>query len=140
MNKNNRTMPKDEVTLRGVLVAVIKETIPQLSTLREKEWAMATIEYLTDTNKLRGEKRMIKNSGIVRRVDELGRVVIPKELRQSIGIDYGTPLEFSLDDANGWVVLEAYSKACHFCGSKEDVNAFKEKQICERCMNELYNS
>lgn len=134
-------MPKDEATLRGVLIAVIKETIPNLATLREKEWAMRQVESLTD-NKLKGGKRMIKNSGVVRRVDELGRVVIPIELRRTLNWPERADIAMSLDDGNGWIVLEKHESEtlCHFCGSHQDITNFKGKNICEKCMGELFTT
>lgn len=139
MPKPSRNMPKDEATLRGVLVAVIKETIPNLSTLREKEWAMRQIESLTD-NKLEGGRRLIKNSGIVRKVDDLGRIVVPMELRKTMGWSDRAEIAMSLDDSNRWIVLELHDHACHFCGSHADITSFRDKKICENCMNDLYET
>lgn len=135
----NFARPTSEATLRSVLIAILQETIPNLPTLREKEWAMREVERFK-TNKLEGERRMIKNTGMVRRMDDLGRIVIPMELRRTLGLAQLTEIEISVDDANGWVVFEALKKYCHFCGSKVDVNEFKGKHICDNCVETLFGA
>jgi transcriptional pleiotropic regulator of transition state genes len=130
-------LPKSEASLRGFMIAVLQESLPNLSTLREKEWAMKEVERLKNPNKLDGARRNIKNTGIVRRVDSLGRIVIPMELRRLIGIGAESPLDISLDDQNNWILIEPYQSDCHFCGGKDDINLFKGKRVCEKCINEL---
>lgn len=79
----------------------------------------------------------MKATGIVRRIDELGRVVIPKEIRKSFGINEGDPLEIFVDD--NMIILRKYQPACVFCGSCESVAEFKEKKICSSCLMKLKN-
>ncbi|POO88702.1 AbrB family transcriptional regulator, partial [Clostridium sp. 2-1] len=57
----------------------------------------------------------MKSSGIVRNLDNLGRVVIPKEIRKVLGINEGDPIEIA--KVNNDIVLRKYSKGCIFCGS-----------------------
>jgi transcriptional pleiotropic regulator of transition state genes len=135
MEKNDN-FPKDEVTLRSLLVSIIQKTIPNLSTLREKEWAMSQLEKF-QINKLEGQKRLIKNTGIVRKVDDLGRFVLPMELRRVLGVGIHSEMEISLDDVNGWVVIEPYNKECHFCGDAKDVNEYLGKRVCDRCVSNM---
>lgn len=74
---------------------------------------------------------MIKSTGIVRKVDELGRVVIPIELRRTLGIDEKDALEIYVD--NEKIILKKYEPACVFCGNAEDIHIFKGKNVCRQC-------
>lgn len=74
---------------------------------------------------------MIKSTGIVRKVDELGRVVIPIELRRTLGIDEKDALEIYVDQEK--IILKKYEPACVFCGNAEDVSHFKGKNVCRQC-------
>lgn len=78
----------------------------------------------------------MKATGIVRKVDELGRVVIPIELRRTLGIGEGDPLEIFTDD-DGKIVLRKYEPACIFCGSTDRVFEFKGKKVCTDCASRL---
>ena len=74
----------------------------------------------------------MKNTGIVRRVDQLGRVVLPKELRDVLGIEERTPLEIFTDGDT--IILRKHETTCAFCGGTEDLTVFREKQICPVCL------
>lgn len=78
---------------------------------------------------------MIKSTGIVRRVDELGRVVIPIELRRTLGIDEKDALEIYVDQEK--IILKKYEPACVFCGNAEDVYNFKGKNVCRECASAI---
>jgi len=77
----------------------------------------------------------MKSTGIVRKVDELGRIVLPIELRRTLDIAEKDSLEIYVD--NNTIVLQKYEPACIFCGSPKDVFIFKGRNICPACMNEL---
>jgi AbrB family transcriptional regulator, transcriptional pleiotropic regulator of transition state genes len=77
----------------------------------------------------------MKSTGIVRKVDELGRVVLPIELRRTLDIAEKDALEIYVDGPT--IILKKYEPACIFCGDARDVNLYKGKQICANCMNEL---
>lgn len=77
----------------------------------------------------------MKSTGIVRKVDNLGRVVIPKELRNTLNIQEGSPLEIYTDD--GQIILKKYEPDCIFCGEADDVVNWKGKNICKKCLHEL---
>ncbi len=77
----------------------------------------------------------MKSTGIVRKVDELGRIVLPKELRQILNIDKKDPLEIFVDNTS--IVLQKYEPACIFCNSVDDVRQFKGRNICLECLKEL---
>lgn len=81
---------------------------------------------------------MIKSTGIVRKVDELGRVVIPIELRRTLGIDEKDALEIYVDHEK--IILKKYEPACVFCGNAEDVHVFKGKNVCTRCAKAMYEA
>jgi transcriptional pleiotropic regulator of transition state genes len=74
----------------------------------------------------------MKSTGIVRKVDELGRVVIPIELRRTLGIDQKDPLEIYVD--NDRIILRKYEPACVFCGNANEVINFKGKKVCQECL------
>lgn len=78
---------------------------------------------------------MLKSTGIVRKVDELGRVVIPIELRRTLGIEEKDALEIYVD--NEKIILKKYEPACIFCGNAEGVTNFKGKNICRECFSAM---
>lgn len=77
----------------------------------------------------------MKATGIVRKVDELGRIVLPIELRRTLEIAERDSLEIYVDGTS--IVLRKYEPACVFCGSSKDVAVFKDKNICTACLKEL---
>lgn len=77
----------------------------------------------------------MKSTGIVRKVDELGRVVLPKELRTTLNIAQRDPLEIYVDGDN--IILKKYEPACIFCGNAKDVVTHKDKKICRECLAEI---
>ena len=80
----------------------------------------------------------MKSIGIVREVDKLGRIVIPKELRRTLNMESGDPVEIFVD--NDSIVLRSYRPMCIFCGSDEMIGEYKDKPVCARCINELKQS
>lgn len=77
----------------------------------------------------------MKSTGIVRKVDELGRVVLPIELRRTLSIAERDSLEIYVDGSN--IILKKYEPACIFCGDAKDVEAFKGRNVCPGCVKEL---
>ncbi len=77
----------------------------------------------------------MKSTGIVRKIDDLGRIVLPKELRRTLGIDDKDPLEIFIEDNT--IILKKYQPACMFCGNARDVVAYKGKNICPACAAEI---
>lgn len=77
----------------------------------------------------------MKSTGIVRKVDELGRIVIPIELRKTLGIETKDALE--IFTADNTIILRKYSPLCYLCGNSEDLVYFKEKRICSQCVTEI---
>ncbi|HHW12288.1 MAG TPA: AbrB/MazE/SpoVT family DNA-binding domain-containing protein [Firmicutes bacterium] len=78
---------------------------------------------------------MMKSTGIVRKVDELGRVVIPIELRRTLRIEEKDALEIYVDGER--IILKKYEPACIFCGNADNVRNFKEKNICQDCLDAM---
>ncbi|MBP2655704.1 MAG: abrB [Firmicutes bacterium] len=74
----------------------------------------------------------MKSTGVLRKVDELGRVVIPVELRREMGIEQKDSLEIFVDDDN--IVLRKHEPGCIFCGEVSNVTWFKGKNVCKACM------
>ena len=77
----------------------------------------------------------MKATGIVRRIDDLGRVVIPKEIRRTMRIREGDPLEIYTEGNS--VILRKHEASCVFCGSNKKVTLYKDKCICDNCRREL---
>ena len=77
----------------------------------------------------------MKSTGIVRKLDNLGRVVLPIELRRTFGIEIKDPVEIFVDDST--IILKKYEPACIFCGQAKNVQTYKGKNICPDCMKEL---
>ncbi len=73
----------------------------------------------------------MKSTGIVRKVDDLGRIVIPIELRRTLDISVKDALEIYVDTDR--IVLKKYLPACIFCGSAVDLLNFDGKNICKNC-------
>ncbi len=76
----------------------------------------------------------MKATGIIRRLDILGRIVLPKELRRELDIEHGNQLEMYLDGRQ--VVLQKYAPACVFCG-EDATQELKGRAVCAKCAAEL---
>lgn len=77
----------------------------------------------------------MKSTGIVRKVDELGRIVLPIELRRTLGIAEKDSLEIYVDDDS--IILRKYQPACIFCDNARDVVVFRGKNVCKDCIKSL---
>ena len=77
----------------------------------------------------------MKATGVVRKIDELGRIVLPIELRRTLDIAEKDSIEIYVDESS--IMLKKYEPACIFCGSAKSVESYKGKNICLECMNEL---
>ena len=79
----------------------------------------------------------MKSTGIVRKVDELGRIVLPIELRRTLDIAEKDSLEIYVDGNS--IVLKKYQPSCIFCDNAKDVITYRGKNICAKCIRELVN-
>ncbi len=86
----------------------------------------------------KGLLTLMKSTGIVRKVDELGRVVIPIELRRTLGIGEKDALEIYVDGER--IMLKKYEPACIFTGNAENLVYFKGKLVSKDCIDELLES
>lgn len=77
----------------------------------------------------------MKSTGIVRKLDELGRVVLPIELRRTMDLNIHDTVEIFVEDDK--IILKKYHPACIFCGDARDVTTFKGKLVCVICLREL---
>ena len=80
----------------------------------------------------------MKSTCVLRRVDEVGRIVIPIELRRTLDIAEKDALEIYVDGEQ--IILKKYEPACIFCGDARDVINYKGKNICKKCLEEIRNN
>lgn len=73
----------------------------------------------------------MNSTGIVRKIDDLGRIVLPKELRKTLGIDERDPMEIFVE--NGFILLMKHEPTCVFCGSSDSLHSHRGKNICAKC-------
>ena len=77
----------------------------------------------------------MKSTGIVRKVDELGRIVLPIELRRTLGIEEKDRIEIFVDGES--IILRKYQPACIFCDNAKDIINYKGKNICPDCIRAM---
>jgi transcriptional pleiotropic regulator of transition state genes len=76
-----------------------------------------------------------KATGIVRKVDELGRIVLPIELRRTLDIDQKDDVEIYVEGDS--IILTKYRPSCIFCSNTKDIVKFKGKNVCPKCLKAL---
>lgn len=81
---------------------------------------------------------MQKNTGIIRNLDKLGRVVIPIEIRNSFELVEKSPIEMFIQDDS--IILKKYQPSCIFCDETKNLTAFKNKLICNKCIEKIVDS
>lgn len=77
----------------------------------------------------------MKSTGIVRKIDDLGRIVLPIELRRSFDLKEKDTIEIYTD--GDMIILKKFQRTCVFCDSSEDVTECKGKCVCSKCLEEL---
>ncbi|EGC04783.1 MULTISPECIES: AbrB/MazE/SpoVT family DNA-binding domain-containing protein [Ruminococcus] len=77
----------------------------------------------------------MKSTGIVRKVDELGRIVLPIELRRSYDLAVKDAIEIYTED--DMIILKKFQRSCVFCGKTENLVDYKGKSICADCATEI---
>ena len=108
-------------------------TISKTDSLRRHGWLPERPWFPWKTNKRRYKK--IKSTGIVRKVDELGRIVLPIELRRTLDIAEKDALEIYVEGSS--IILKKYRPSCIFCDGAKDVSVFHGKNVCAKCLREL---
>ena len=77
----------------------------------------------------------MKSTGVVRKVDELGRIVLPKELRTILNINEKDSIEIFTDDDK--IILQKYQPACTFCNNADNIIYFNCKRVCAECISKI---
>jgi transcriptional pleiotropic regulator of transition state genes len=77
----------------------------------------------------------MQSTGVVRRVDGLGRIVLPVELRQLFGIRPGDDLEIWREDSA--IAISKYTPVCLFCGGSDGLERYRGKWVCRECLGDL---
>lgn len=77
----------------------------------------------------------MKSTGIIRKMDELGRIVLPMELRKKLGINRQDPIEIYVDGDS--IILRKAGNTCVFCGGEENLSEYLGKSICEDCRKKI---
>lgn len=77
----------------------------------------------------------MKSTGILRKIDDLGRIVLPMELRTKLDIGKGDPLEIYVEGNS--IILQKYEPSCIFCNESENVVNYKGKNVCQNCIDDL---
>lgn len=77
----------------------------------------------------------MKATGIIRKIDDLGRVVLPIELRRSLDLSERDEVEIYVD--NGRIVLQKFEPSCIFCGSSEFLVSHRRKNVCRACIRKM---
>ena len=77
----------------------------------------------------------MKSTGIIRKVDELGRIVLPIELRRTLDIEERDELEIFME--NGRIVLQKFEPACLFCGASRGLITYRRKNVCQSCVKKM---
>ena len=77
----------------------------------------------------------MKNTGIVRNVDGLGRLVLPREFRKHLSIENGTPVEITCEDDK--IIIKRFNPRCIFCNGEGEITEFMGKRICAECIAKI---
>ena len=78
---------------------------------------------------------IMKSTGIIRKVDDLGRIVLPIELRRVLDIAERDELEIFME--NDRIILQKYEPACIFCGSSRELISYENKNVCRSCIKRM---
>ena len=98
----------------------------------------STVDIAKDERNFnRKEVKSMKSTGMVRKIDNLGRIVLPIELRRILEIDQDSSLQIFVDGDD--IILKKYQPACIFCGEAKGVEQFKGRNICPTCRKEIGN-
>ena len=77
----------------------------------------------------------MKSTGIIRKVDDLGRIVLPIELRRTLDIEERDELEIYME--NDRIILQKFEPACVFCGSSRSLVSYRRKNVCQECIKKM---
>lgn len=129
--------PKSYEGVRAAVVAFMRACDPHLDKLRERQMLKEAIK-LMDGQEL-SLSTGLKHTGIRRKLDQLGRFVVPKEIRTVYRMDPGEPMEFFLDEAARTIVMQPFKMdRCAICKHEDDLTAIKDKHLCEDCISKVF--
>ena len=77
----------------------------------------------------------MKSTGFVKKIDDLGRILIPKEIRSSMELDNKDSLEIFIESDR--IILQKYQPSCIFCKNADNVVFFEGRRICAECLSKL---
>jgi len=77
----------------------------------------------------------MKSIGIIRKVDELGRIVLPIEMRRTLDIEVRDEIEIFME--NDRIILQKYEPSCIFCGSSRALIEYQRKNVCQMCIGNM---
>lgn len=77
---------------------------------------------------------MGNNSTDIRKIDSLGRVVLPKAVREELSLNEGDSIKVQCND--GKIIIEPFESTCLFCGGEKDLIEYKGKTVCRKCLKE----
>ncbi len=77
----------------------------------------------------------MRNTGVRKTIDDLGRIVLPKEIRKSLGFEIRSSVELYVDGES--LIITKSRNSCVICGSNDDLTEYKDKCICQKCINDL---
>ena len=100
-----------------------------------KNQALIFLFVTPDGNNNRKKARTMKSTGIVRKVDELGRIVLPIEIRRNLDIAERDELEIFME--NDQIILQKYEPNCVFCSSSYNLVSYKGKNVCRDCIGNM---
>ena len=90
---------------------------------------------MKNNRKMRQRREKMKSTGVVRKVDELGRIVLPIEIRKTLDIKQKDAIEIFTDEDK--IILQKYQPACVFCNNIENIVYFNGKRVCADCIEKM---
>lgn len=78
---------------------------------------------------------MLKSTGMLRQIDGLGRIVIPKEIRKNLDMNVKDEVEIYVEDDK--IILKKHTKTCVFCGTTDNLVELNRKYVCTNCISEI---
>ena len=120
-------------TLNRIVVPV---EVRKIEKLNSDDYIELYIEENGDVVLKKHDKNDGKSIGIVRRIDVLCRIVIPRSIINQLELNVGDSLQF-MQKTNGDIVFRKIHKKCIFCGNEKDIIEFKGKTVCENCIKEI---
>ncbi|MGN1480789.1 AbrB/MazE/SpoVT family DNA-binding domain-containing protein [Porcipelethomonas sp.] len=79
----------------------------------------------------------MKDTVITKTIDDLGRIVLPKDIRKKLGMEIRSAVDVRVEDDK--IIISKFHNECIFCGSQDDLTEFKDKYVCSECLKQLEN-